>query len=517
MPNEYDAIVIGSGLGGLTAGAMFAHAGHRVLVLERNDNFGGSATTYHRGTMTVEASLHATANPRAKGDPKGEVFETLDLYRDIELVPIGDFQEIRCPLIGAPLVIPYGIDAVRDRLIDRFPDEANSICRFLKRIDSIQTASNIFRQKHDYSWWLAHGLELPYRLWPVMRDMRSSVSDVLKRDFGDNEAIKIALAANLNYWSDDPDRMWWLFYAVAQGGFLQGGGNYIKGGSQVLSDRLVARIRERDGKALTGQTAVEILLGEQGMVTGVRYRTHETGKDTVAHASVVFANASPHAVENMLPAAERDRFMEPYRAKPLSISLFSISLGLSQRPAELGLSAYSTIIVPEWMKRLSDLKHCPGLLAAMPGSRLPVIGVCNYSHIDSGLIDGNLFPVNVVGADRLANWNGLSDADYQAKKTAWLEAIVNRLDAEWPGFADAIVQREFATARTMRDSLNTPDGSVYGFAPNVPERSLLLGPPRTPKTSIGGLWLASAYAAFGGFSGAMWAGNEAAKAALGPR
>ncbi len=45
--NDYDAIVIGSGLGGLTVGALFAHAGHRVLVLERNYTFGGAATTYH--------------------------------------------------------------------------------------------------------------------------------------------------------------------------------------------------------------------------------------------------------------------------------------------------------------------------------------------------------------------------------------------------------------------------------------------------------------------------------------
>ncbi len=100
------------------------------------------------------------------------------------------------------------------------------------------------------------------------------------------------------YWSDDPDQMWWLFYAVAQGAFLQGGGNYIKGGSQVLSDRLVDRIREGGGEALTGQTAVEILLGEQDEVTGVRYRPRAGGEDTVAHAPVVFANASPHTVEH---------------------------------------------------------------------------------------------------------------------------------------------------------------------------------------------------------------------------
>ena len=514
MPDDYDAIVIGSGLGGLTAGALFAHAGHRVLVLEQNDAFGGAATTYHRGAMMIEASLHETADPRKTPDPKGEIFEALGLYQDIEFVPVGVFQEVRCPLIGVPLVIPHGIDALRDHLTECFPQEADAIDSFLKQMGSIQTATKILMDEHDGLWWLAHAAELPFRLWPVLRDMRSSVSQVLERYFGDNEAIKIALAANLNYWSDDPDQMWWLIYALAQGGFIQGGGVFIKGGSQVLSDRLVDCIRKGGGEALSGQTAVEILIGEQGEVSGVRYRPRAGGEDTVAHASVVFANASPHAVENMLPATERDSFMAPYRAKPVSTSLYSISLGLNRRPSELGLSAYSTMIIPEWMERLSDFKHCPGLFADMPGNRLPVLGVCDYSHIDSGLIDGELFPVSIAGADRLTNWDGLSDADYHSKKNAWLNAVIKRLDEEWPGFAAAVVQSDMATARTMRDFLNTPGGAIYGFAPNVPEQSLLSGPPRTPKTSIKGLWLASSYAGMGGFTGAMGSGGWAAKSAL---
>jgi len=106
MHDDYDAIVIGSGLGGLTAGALFANAGHRVLVLEQNDTFGGAATTYHRGAMTIEASLHETTDPRTTADPKGEIFQALGLYQDIEFVPVREFYEVRCPLIGAPLTIP---------------------------------------------------------------------------------------------------------------------------------------------------------------------------------------------------------------------------------------------------------------------------------------------------------------------------------------------------------------------------------------------------------------------------
>ncbi|MDH3429435.1 MAG: NAD(P)/FAD-dependent oxidoreductase [Gammaproteobacteria bacterium] len=512
--NHYDAIVIGSGLGGLTAGALFAHAGQRVLVLERNESFGGAATTYHKGAMTIEASLHETTDPRTTPDPKGEIFAALDLYEDIEFVPVNDFYEVRCPLVGAPLTIPHGIDALGDRLIERFPRDADNIRRFLAQVGSIQSAMRIFMEKHGGLWWLAHGAELPFRLWPILRDLRSSVSEVMQRYFGDNEAIKIALAANLHYYADDPDQMWWLFYAVAQGGFIHGGGHYLKGGSQVLSDRLLDRIRAKRGEALAGQSAVEILLGMDGKVSGVRYRPRGGGADSVAHAPIVFANASPHAVESMLPETERDKFMAPYRDKPVSISLFSITLGLTRRPAELGFTAYSTELIPNWLERLSDLKRCGALLDDMPGDQLPPLGVVDYSRIDSGLTNGELFPVNVVGVDELSNWEGLNDDDYQTKKNAWLDAVIQRLEDEWPGFALAVAQREFATARTMHEYLNTPGGAVYGFAPNVPESMFLSGPPRTPKTTIAGLWLASSYGGAGGFTGAICTGGAAAKAAL---
>lgn len=514
MGDDYDAIVIGSGLGGLTAGALFARAGRRVLVLERNAAFGGAATTYHRGSMTIEASLHETTDPRNSTDPKADIFQALDLYDDVEFVPVGDFYEVRCPRIGAPLVIPHGLDALGDCLVKRFPSEETAIRRFLGRIESIQNAMRMVMEKHDGLWWLAHGAELPFRFWPVLRDMRSSVSQVLERYFDSNEAIKIALAANLPYYADDPDQMWWLAYAIAQGGFFCAGGSYLKGGSQTLSDRLVAIIREEGGEALSGRSAIGLVLNEQGGVTAVRHRPRAGGEDTVSRAPVVFANASPHGISAMLPGSVRETFMAPYAGMLLSISLFSINLGLARRPSELGISSYSTAIVPRWMERLGDFRHNATLLAGQPIGRLPALMVVDYSSIDSGIVEGGIFPLSVVGIDRFSNWSDLDDAAYEAKRNAWLDAIIEGLDREWPGLSGAVVEKHMATARTMAEYLNTPGGAVYGFAPNVPDRLPLSGPPRTPETSIGGLWLASSFGGFGGYSGAMGAGAAAARAAL---
>jgi phytoene dehydrogenase-like protein len=510
MDQDYDAVVIGSGLGGLTAAALYTHAGYRVLVLERNHSFGGAATTYHKGAMTVEASLHETTDPRATPDLKGEIFEALDLYKDIEFVPVGDFYQVRGPLIGEPLTIPEGIDAIEKRLVERFPEEQESIQRFLKQVDGVMDTLYLLLEHHDGRWWLAHGAELPMKLWPVVRDIRSSMSEVLQRYFGDNEALKFAVAANLCYYGDNPDTMSWLHFVVAQGGYLHGGGNYIKGGSRSLTEQLVKRVREGGGDALADHTAVEILLDDERTVYGVRYRPTSGGEDLVVRAPVVFGNAAPHVIEGMLPPAERDEFMAPYRDRPLSISLFSITFGLDRRPAELGFSAYSTFLIPEWVHRFSEFRYSADIMADKPVGRLPILGIVDYSCIDSGLSDGEVFPVNVVGVDRLENW---SEEDYNEKREAWLAAIIDGIDNEWPGFAAAIVQKEMATARTMHEYLNTPGGALYGFAP-VADKGQSPGPSGTAETSINGLWLASAFSCGGGLTGVMGAGAASVKAVL---
>ncbi len=76
------------------------------------------------------------------------------------------------------------------------------------------------------------------------------------------------------------------------------------------------------------------------------------------------------------------------------------------------------------------------------------------------------------------------------------------LDRLYPGLADAVVASSFNTALSVRQYLNAPDGAVYGFAP-TPPRSIWHTPLRSPRTAVPGLYLASAYAGFGGYSGVV--------------
>src|SRR5262249_31780711 len=117
MARQFDAIIIGSGLGGLTAGALYARAGRRVLLVERNDYFGGAATVYRRGRLATETSLHEI-DGFDDNDPKLPLLRSLGLERDLAFVDVGAFYEVRSPLLGEPFVMPHGIEAAREATRD---------------------------------------------------------------------------------------------------------------------------------------------------------------------------------------------------------------------------------------------------------------------------------------------------------------------------------------------------------------------------------------------------------------
>ena len=514
MTAAYDAIAIGSGLGGLTAAALYARAGHRVLVLERNDEFGGAATTYRHGRLTIEASLHETADLGAPLDPKARILRALGILDDLDFVPVGDFYEVRGRLFDPPFVLPHGFDAAETALTDRFPRHRAAFRRFFERIRAVQEAISVVGEQHDSLWWFLHAPVLPLKLWPLLRDMRLSLAEVFDQLFGDDEAPKLALAANLGYYGDDAARLWWVFYALAQGGYFASGGTYIKGGSGVLIGSLVGVVQAEGGAAHTGRTVTEIILDDQGRAAGVAHTAPDGSDRVVDRAPVLFGNAAPTVLADALPPEARSAFAARYHERRPSISLFDIALGLDRPPQDLGLTHYYTMLIPEWVNALADYARRAEILADAPGTRMPVVGIVNYDVIDSGLNPGGPCLVSVTGIDRVANWNGLDEQAYRAKRDGFLDAIVAGIDRSFPGFAGAVVQREMATAATMRRYLNTPDGAVYGFAPEPPEGLPTVGSEKAVTTTVPGLWLASSYGGFGGYTGVMLTGMLAAEAAM---
>jgi phytoene dehydrogenase-like protein len=331
--------------------------------------------------------------------------------------------------------------------------------------------------------------------------------------FGDNEAVKCALAANLSYYHDDPATLWWVFFAMAQGSFLLSGGRFVQGGSQRLSSALARSIRVAGGEVMVRRVVSGVALDPQGRASTVTHTARDDSDPQVVECVRIVSNAAPAALAALMPSAAAEKLTASYARQTPSISLFALTLGLSKPPREFGISAYSTQLLPRETKQLSDYAQGAALMADEPGERMPPMSIVDYAAIDSG-VPVPPHVLSIFGPDLLSNWDS-SDMDaYREKRGRWQDAIVRHLSSFYPGLADGVVASSFNTALSVRQYLNAPDGAVYGFAP-TPPRSIWRTLVRSPRTAIPGLYLASAYAGFGGYTGVVQSGGACADIILG--
>jgi phytoene dehydrogenase-like protein len=512
--NSFDAVVIGSGLGGLTAAALLAKAGRKVCVIERNHSVGGAASAFKKGALTIEPALHQTADPRDQTEVSHATLTDLGILEEIEWVPVRPFYSVKGGLVGEIFDMPVGFDAAHQALSSRFPRNRDGSARFFGAIEQIHKAiAELTKAGKERSIGkLAHAA---FALRPLARDWRASSAEMLERFFGDDERAKCVVGATVGYYADDPSRLAWPFFAMAQASYFKSGGVFIKGGSRVLSMKLAKVVMKAGGSVLLGRDASGVDIDASGYPAAVRHVDPKTkGDEQRVESKQVLANCAPHVLARMLPDAERAKVEEAYVGKPLSISLFSAHFGLSVPPASIGLDRFTISVLPEWATSLKDISDGSRILSADPGNRLPPYGVGNYGAIDSGLADGGPTLVSVAGIDRFDNWAALSAQDEKDRRERWLDAFQAALDRDYPGFSAAVVERMFLNARSMANFMNTPEGAVYGFAPLPFERGIWAGVPRSPKTPVPSVYLASSFGQSGGFSGAMKSGADAARMAM---
>jgi phytoene dehydrogenase-like protein len=473
----FDVVVIGAGLGGLTAAAILARSGRKVLVIERSNSVGGAASSYKVGDLFVEGSLHETSNPEDPRDPKHSTLTRAGVLDAVKWIPAGGFYEVRGGPLRTPLVLPDNFDGARQALTDRFSECRAGIEQIFSEMERIASGSD--------------------RAEPTL-----SLADKLDQLFGDHEAIKCALAANLSYYHDDPATLPWAVFAAAQGSYLLSGGRFVEGGSQRLSSALARAIRAAGGQVLLRRVASQVATDTNGHV--ITHTARDGSDPQIVASQFVASNAAPAVLSTILPATDAGLLTKAYAAQQPSISLFALTLGLAKPPREFGISHYSTQLLPDWMTSLADYAQGTRLMGAEPAGRMPPLAIVDYAAIPSA-IPAPPFVLSVVGTDHISNWDQVPPDDYREKRGRWQAALIAYLDRHYPGLAKAVIATSFNTALSVQQYLNAPNGSVYGFAP---------GPGRSPRTPVNGVYLASAYAGLGGYTGAIEAGAACADTIL---
>jgi phytoene dehydrogenase-like protein len=468
---KYDVIVIGAGLGGLTAGAKLAREGRKVLVLEQHDRPGGCATTFKRRDFTMEVGLHEMDGLHPK-DIKHRIFDDLGITGKVEFLQVPEFYRF---INGRyDLVIPHDPEEAKAILKSKFPAEEKGIDDYFYHVLNVRRVMVANRDKPD-------------------RSVGVFLDEIIS-----NVDLKLVLLGNLGYFHDDPYTLSWLYYLNAQGSYYGGSASFIQGGSQQLSNAF-SDIITAHGGSLRLNSLVTSIDYEGTRPSGVTYedtRGKERGSHKASAPQIVVNAAVPNLAQSLLSKADGFLLSESIAGNKIGASLLTVYYGFNKSLKELGSKHYSTFIFDESVKSQKDILD----------NNHSDFSTRSFTFVDYSQVDARLAPEGKsVGAvcciDYPSDWNKLEREEYNRMKADVADSFTSRCEKLIPGFRKAIEHVEVATSLSVKRFTLNPEGAVYGFAQN-PGRAFDYLSQLPDNVSIASAWGKIG----GGFSGAMVGG-----------
>jgi prolycopene isomerase len=496
--DEFDAIIIGSGLGGLCCAAAFARQGFKPLVIEQHDKPGGYATSFARpGGFVFDVSLHSTT----VGDRNGvyNLIQGFPEITDVEFLPHPNLYRAIYP--EHDFRVPQrDLKGYIDLLIKHFPDEKEGIAGLFDDMNGIFNEVRRLAQARGKVDMSNFAVDFPLifkffsKPWGAMVDAR------LK-----NPKLKAIVSGQWGYYGLPPSKLSSFYYAIPNIGYLTGGGFYPKGRSQTISDALARFITGHGGKVLLNTRVNKILVNDHaaaGVVTA-------DGKEFKARVVVSNANAFD-TVQKMVDDKE---YLAEYQAKwqqySVSLSAFQVFLGLKEDLVrQLGIPDSEIFIESSYDPEESY--RC-----ALKGDvENGGIGVTLYDNIFKGYSPEGKNTLSILALQGYEPWAKFESdyfkgnkTEYRKEKERMAEILIQKTERLLlPGLSKAIQVKEIGTPLTNFRYTSNYRGAIYGWDQTVNNS----GNARVGhKTPIKNLYLAGAWSRPGhGYGAVIGSGLE---------
>ncbi len=325
LASSYDAVVIGAGIGGLSCAGVLAKEGMKVLLVEQHHRPGGYCTSFRRGGYTFDVAINSLSSCNRNGWI-GDLLQSLDLWQEIEFVPLNPIKELIFPDFRLSLPAQYGEYLKQLKRI--FPHEEKGIEKVFGALEGIfQELKRMPLHFRPDSW-----KEFSSN-YPCFTQYRSATLGQLLDRFLRDERLKGLISGQCMYTGVSPAKASVINIGSMLLGYLQDGSYQAKGGVQRLSDVLSMGFDRWGGRLLFSRRVEEILIRENRAI-GVKL---DDGQQIVAGAVVSAIDARQTFLQLLRVDGCGSNLRRRIEAMRPSPSYFMVFLGLDLPLERMGL------------------------------------------------------------------------------------------------------------------------------------------------------------------------------------
>jgi prolycopene isomerase len=491
--DRYDAIVVGSGIGGLTAAALLARAGLEVLVVERHDRVGGYSHSFRRGRYLFDSAVHIVGGCEPVAYEGGglvhQLLSTLGVRDRVEFERIDPCYQAVYPDLS--LRVPCDLEGFVDAHAEEFPAEEKGLRQL------VQECLNV-RQETRRAADSPHAFDVSQvasRFPTLLRYRRATLAQVLEEHI-ESPRLRSLLATLWPYLGLPPSRVSFVYFATMLMSYVADGAYYCRGSFQRFADALASAVCARGGEVLL-RSPVRRILVDAGRAKGV---VLENGQRIESTRVVSNADLLQTVHELVGSEAFPPRYLAALDRMQPSLSAFVAYLA-TDLPLDRHTTSHETFYYPSW-------DHEAAHATSVEGSPSWV------SVTAPSLADPTLAPAG----EQLLLLTTLvrHDAtDWRHGKQAMTRTLVETADRWVGGLASHIRFCEGASPRTLERYTRNTQGALYGW--ELSPRNIGPGRPGT-QTPIQGLHLVGHWTQpGGGVYGVVTSGVQATRAILGHR
>ncbi len=428
--NRFETIVIGAGISGLTTALLLAQNGRKVALVEQKEYLAPLLRRFKRDGLWCDPGFHYSGGLDEKGTLR-LLLRYLGVEEHLECVPLPSDGFDRLRLDGREFVLPFGWEALEERLSSYFPKSAPAIRRYMEKIQEIIYGSGFLNLNQDFNTF-APELRQNISLARFLRE--AGAEEGLIRLLGSHGKVLYGATAE-----EVP-----LFIHASIMGLFYKSAHTIRGGGDALVKAFKKRLETEEVDIRLGQAVQTISVNDKRQVTGVVLENGEA-----LHADVCISTLHPWTLADVLPKEKvRPAFLTRLRGLENSFAPFLTFYKLKEIPESIRESNYYLF------------------KGEKPQLDIAFMAANQQAEFSGGKA------LTVLSVDRSGQFLKRSPEAYQAYKQEQAEAITHKIIATFPQLSGKLELLDAAAPETLFKYTRSPQGSIYGIKPTVKQINL---------------------------------------------